>query len=118
MSNVWIEFFDTLWNLIKIILSLVVLLLNPLLLIMKFIALNLMNFISLLISNFIYLGYLFGMLIKSLSEYLKFIPLIFENIIKYFYIIQDYIIYIIAFVYAMFEWWFGFVENGAEEEFF
>lgn len=118
MSNVWIEFFDTLWNLIKIILSLVVLLLNPLLLIVKFITLNLMNFISLLISNFIYLGYLFGMLIKSLSEYLKFIPLIFENIIKYFYIVLDYIVYIIALVYAMFEWWFGFVENGAEEEFF
>lgn len=118
MWDVWIEFFVTLWNLIKIFFSLFILILNPILYLLKFVLFNIMNFISLLISSIIYLVYLFGMLVKSLSEYLQFIPLMIRNILKFFNIIINYIIYIYAIILSFLAWFFGFAENGNEDEFF
>lgn len=77
-----------------------------------------MNFISLIISSIIYLVVIFGEIMKSLSDYLQFIPLIFRNLIKFINIVLDYIAYIFAFLFAIIAWFFGFVENGNEDEFF
>ena len=77
-----------------------------------------MNFINLLISSVIILITFFFQIIKSLSEYFKFIPQIINNTIKSFNIILEYIIYIFYIIYALILWWLGFANNGNEDEFF
>jgi hypothetical protein len=109
---------DVFEDLIKVIFSLFVLLLNPILYFLKFVLYNIVNFISLLINSILTLIIFFGLIIKSLSEYLEFIPLIFRNLIKFINIVLEYIAYIFAFLFAIIAWFFGFAENGNEDDFF
>ena len=112
------ELIYTLWDILKIFVSLLFLILYPISFILKFILYNIMNFISLLISSVIILITFFYQFIKSLSEYFKFIPQIINNTIKSFNIILEYIIYILVNIYRLLLWWLGFAENGNEDEFF
>ena len=77
-----------------------------------------MNFVSLVLSSIINLVVIFGQIMKSLSEYLQFIPLILKNFVKFINIVLDYITYIYAIIFAFLAWFFGFAENGNEDEFF
>ena len=76
MWYVFEEFGYALWDLIKVFVSLFVLLLYPIIYILKYILSNVMNFVSLVLSSIINLVVIFGQIMKSLSEYLQFIPLI------------------------------------------
>lgn len=118
MQEVFYELFSTLWELIKLFFSLLIIILSPILYLLKYLLLNIANFISLVITSFITLIILFGQMIKTLSEYLQFFPLMIRNILNYIYIILDYIIYILAIIIAFLTWFFGFAENGCEDEFF
>jgi hypothetical protein len=115
------EFFNGLEKIFFIIINLIGLILiaiNPLLNMILYLIENIIGLLFLFINSIINLINLFGVLIIYLTKKLEFIPLIITFIINYINKIIEYIILIYAFIMSFLGWFFGFAENGNEDEFF
>jgi len=76
------------------------------------------NFIMLFFNSITYIFMTIMFFIKSIANYLIFIPQIIINIIKVFNLFVEYSLRLIGIIFGILGWFFGFAENGNEDELF
>ncbi len=76
------------------------------------------NFIMLFFNSITYIFMTIMFFIKSIVNYLIFIPQIIINIIKVFNLFVEYSLRLIGIFFGILGWFFGFAENGNEDELF
>ena len=76
------------------------------------------NFIMLFFNSITYIFMMIMFFFKSIANYLIFIPQIIINIIKVFNLFIEYSLRMIGIIFGILGWFFGFAENGNEDELF